>query len=146
LKSSADTCYSQKNFFKSSVKGRKSGLGDWESGSGSGGIAASGFGAMDTQASHVVSDTYCQNLSVKLLIRYCKPFSLDYFQTTITLFDMLVEMYHKLTLFLQTGREASTKEMDNTVEGQSSNVTPSTLDMMNKTDGKVKVSETSLPC
>lgn len=74
-----------------------------------------------------------------------QPFSLDYFQTTFTLFDILVEMYHKFKWFLTSDRDignnSTAKEFDMSAEvGQSTNVTISTMDTMNKIDVKVKVS------
>lgn len=57
---------------------------------------------------------------------------------------MLVEMYHKLTFFLQTGREGTAKDADTGLEGHSSSISASTLETMNKVDGKVKVSSRDL--
>jgi hypothetical protein len=112
---------------------------DWESGLGSGGMAVGGSGgAMDMLGSHVVSVMhieYCSLLTLPL-----QPFSLDYFQTTVTLMDILVEMYHKLTMFLVMGREGTVKEGDMALEVQPSTVAVATMDTMNKIDVKVKVS------
>ena len=73
-----------------------------------------------------------------------QPFPLDFFQTSITLCDLLVEVYHKFTLFLNNGRDVGTwnssmaKDMDS-AEAHYATVTASTLETMNKIDVKVKV-------
>lgn len=57
--------------------------------------------------------------------------------------DILVEMYHKLTMFLVMGREGTARDGDVGLEAQASTVAVATMDTMNKVDVKVKVSADS---